>query len=337
MNTKKFGCLLIASVAVPLTLGAQTETVTNWTTGTFNTNSGWVRNDALAYQVDGQPETGQNYDAPVADQWYTDDPYNAGPPDVGATSILKHLAGWTFGTAPQGHNSVLFGGYGLADDIVPGSIDPSLYRSFTLLPLTETVTFSADFGLINSTGSYPDKDRFGFELLNAAGDVSLAQFIFNPAASTSGPNALGMQWISGGVTNNIADIFYGALYRLTATLEGSTFDLTLSGLVTQTNGVGVVTNYVVTNSFLLVSGGALFGGSALDFGTLGVNWELSGTNTADAGSNYMILNSATVLSTLTVIPEPGTWAVAALLLGGLATRVLRRRSASCQSHEVKGA
>jgi len=334
MNTKKFGCLLLASVAVPLTLGAQIETVTNWTTGTFNTNSGWVRNDALAYQVDGQPETGQNYDAPVADQWYTDDPYDA-VLDVGATSVLKLLPGWTLGSGTAGNNSVLFGGYGLADNIVPGTLNPSLYRSFNLLPLTESVTFTADFGLIASSGLFPDKDRFGFELLNAAGDVSLAQFIFNPTASTSGPNALGMQWISGGVTNNIADIFYGSLYRLTATLEGATFDLTVSGLVTQTNGVGVVTNYVVTNSFLLVSGGALSGGSALDFGTVGVNWELSGTNTADAGSNYMILNSATVLST--VIPEPGTWAVAALLLGGLATRVLRRRSASCKSREPNGA
>jgi len=322
MNTKKFGCLLLASVAVPLTLGAQIETVTNWTTGTFNTNNGWVRNDALAYQTNGQPETGQNYDDPVADQWYTDDPYNAGLSN-GATSVLKLLPGWTLGTLGAGNNSVLFGGYGLADAINPGTAAPSLYRSFDLLPLTESVSFIADFGLIASTGLAPNKDRFGFNLLDSSGSLSLAQIVFNPTASSSGPNALGVQWLSGGVTNNIADIFYGSLYRLTATLQGTTFDLTLSGLIAQTNGVGVVTNYFVTNAFLLVSGGALANGfSATDFGTAAVNWELSSGLAADPGSNYMILNTATVLST--VIPEPGTWAVAALLLGGLATRVWRR-------------
>jgi hypothetical protein len=321
MNVKKLTAPLLL-LAFSVQLQAQIQTITNFTTGTFNTNSGWVRNDALAYQVDGQPETGQNYDAAVADQWYTDDPYNLGL-DVGATSILKLLPGWTLGSGTAGNNSVLFGGYGLADGILPGSADPSLYRSFTLMPLTETVTFTADFGLIASSGLFPNKDRFGFNLLNSDASVSLAQFLFDPTASASGPSALGMQWISGGVTNNIADIFYGSLYRLTATLEGAAFDLTVSGLTAQTNGVGVVTNYSVTNSFLLVSGGALAGGqTALDFGTVGVNWELVSGDATDAGSNYMILNNASVLST--AIPEPGTWAVAALLLGGLATRVWRR-------------
>lgn len=317
-----FFCLPSASVF------SQAQTFTNWTTDTFNTNAGWVRNDALAYEQNGQPETGQNYTGPAADQWYTDDVYNSGS-GVGATSILKHLAGWSFGTAPQGHNSVLFGGYGLADDIIPGTADPSLYRAFSLLPFTETVTFTADFGLIPSTGSFPNQDRFGFDLLNAAGDVSLAKFIFDPAASISGPTGIGMQWITDGVTNSLAQIGYGALYRISATLYDSSFDLTFSGLDAQTNGIGVVTNYTESSSFLLVSGGALSGGlTALDFGTVAVNWELfSGEagEAADAGANYMILNSASVLST--VIPEPGTWAVGGLLLVGAGAAILRRRKA----------
>jgi hypothetical protein len=315
-------CLLIAILAT--SLNAQTQAVTNFTTGGFNTNAGWIRNDALAYEVPGEPETGQNYNDPVASQWYTDDPYIDGMDPVGATSILKHFDAWTLGTAPGGNNSVLFGGYGLADNINPGTANPSLYRSFNLLPDTDSVTFSADFGIINSTGSFPNKDRFGFNLLDSTGTISLAQFLFDPAAASG--SGLGMQWISGATTNDIADIAYASLYRMSVTMQGTAFDLTMSSLQTQTNGSGTITNYLVTNSFLLVSGGALANGlTALDFGTAAVNWELLSGDAATAGNNYMILNDVTVLST--VIPEPGTWAVAALLLAGVTTRLWRRRVA----------
>jgi hypothetical protein len=317
-------CLLIFSVAVPV--NAQVQVVTNFTTGGFNTNAGWIRNDALAYEVPGEPETGQNYNEPVANQWYTDDPYVPGVaplPDVGATSILKHFDTWTLGTAGGGNNSVLFGGYGLADDILPGTANPSLYRSFSLLPLTESVTFSADFGIINSTGSFPNKDRFGFNLLDSTGTISLAQLLFDPASAT-GPG-LGMLWISGSTTNNLGTIAYGALYRMSVAMEATSFDLTFSSLATETNSFGTITNYLVTNSFLLVSGGQLANGlTALDFGTAAVNWELLSGDATVAGNNYMILNDVTVLST--VIPEPGTWAVAALLLAGVTTRLWRRRA-----------
>ncbi len=312
-------CLFISVLAT--SLNAQTQVVTNFTTGGFNTNAGWIRNDSLAYEVPGEPETGQNYNDPVASQWYTDDPYDAGL-DVGATSILKHFDTWTLGTAGGGNNSVLFGGYGLADNIDPGTANPSLYRSFNLLPDNDSVSFSADFGIINSTGSFPNKDRFGFNLLDSTGTISLAQFLFDPAAA-AGPG-LGMQWISGSTTNVIADIAYASLYRMSVTMQGAAFDLTMSSLQTQTNSFGTITNYLVTNSALLVSGGALANGlTALDFGTAAVNWELLSGDSAVAGNNYMILNDVTVLST--VIPEPGTWAVAALLLAGLTTRLWRRR------------
>ncbi len=313
-------CLLIFAVAVPL--NAQVQVFTNFTTGNFNTNAGWDRNDALAYEVPGQPETGQNYNDPVASQWYTDDPYNA-VDDVGATSILKHFSTWTLGTAPGGNNSVLFGGYGLADDIVPGSANPSLFRSFNLLPDTESVTFSADFGIIPPTGSYPNKDRFGFNLLDSTGTISLAQFLFDPAAAAG--SGLALLWISGSTTNLLADIGYGALYRMNVTMEAASFDLTISSLATETNSLGTITNYLVTNSVLLESGGALANGlTALDFGTVAVNWELLSGDSTDAGDNYMILNDVTVFST--VIPEPGTWAVAALLLAGVTFRLWRRRA-----------
>jgi hypothetical protein len=291
-----------------------------WTTGTFNTNAGWVRNDALAYQVVGQPETGQNYDASLADQWYTDDPFNAGPSN-GATSILKLISGWTLGDAGAGNNSVLFGGYGISDGIVPGTATPSIYRSFAAFDTGVDVTFTADFGLIPSSGLFPNKDRFGFNLLDSTGTVSLAEFVFNPAASGSGPAALGVQWVSGASTNDVADIAYGALYRITVALSDNTLDLTMEGLIAQTNGVGVVTNYATTNGVTLVSAGAIANSlTASDFQTVSMNWQLVSDDAGDPGDNYMLVNN------VSVVPEPSTYALlglAACVVGYMTRRRVR--------------
>jgi len=297
---------------------ASGSSAAEWTTGTFNTNSGWIRNDALAYQVTGQPETGQNYDTPVTDQWYTDDPYNPGL-DVGATSVLKLISGWTLGNLADGNNSVLFGGYGLADGIAPGSANPSIYRSFSEFAPAVNPILVADFGLIPSTGLAPSKDRFGFTLLDSAGTVSLAQFLFNPAAGLFGPNSLGVQWVSGGVTNDIANISYGALYRLTVELSDETFNMSIASVIAQTNEVGVVTNYATTNGVTLVSGGAIANSlSASDFQTVAMNWQLLSEDPADPGDNYMLVNS------VSVVPEPSTYALLALAALGVGYAMRRR-------------
>jgi hypothetical protein len=289
-----------------------------WTTDFFNTNSGWVRNDALAYEVSGEAETGQNYDAVATDQWYTDDPFNVVLSN-GATSILKHFDGWSLGTAQEGNNSVLFGGYGLQSDILPGTAAPSLYRSFSAFEPGETPVFVADFGIIPSSPSYSNKDRFGFNLLDATGTVSLAQFIFNPAASLFGPGALGMQWIADASTNDIANISYGALYRITVALNDGEFDLTMASIIAQTNSVGVVTNYATTNAVSLVTGGAIANGlTATDFQTIAMNWELvAGEN--DPGDNYLLVNN------VSVVPEPSTYALLAMAALGAVYWARRRR------------
>ena len=304
----------------------------NWTTGNFSTNTGWIANDALAYQTNtgGVSETGQNYSDAFSSQWFTDDPYNAGS-NVGASSVVFWLQNFTLGSLSSGNNSVLFGGYGLADGIFPGSSSPSIYRSFNSLLTTnsEFVTFSVDFSIISSAVSDPDPsydwdDSFGFNLLDASGATSLAKFSFNRAAASGTNNLLGVQWIGNGATNTLADIQYGSLYRLTATLSGNTFDLSLGGLSTQTNGVGDVTGYLLVTNQNLVTGGLLSGGgSALDFETVALDWELESGNAASPGSNYMVMNTATVYSQ--VVPEPATWATGALLLTGVAASVIRRR------------
>jgi hypothetical protein len=306
-------------VALLLTLGCGiSASASDWSSGTFNTNNGWIRNDALAYEVRGEPETGQNYDSEASAQWYTDDPFS-GALSNGATSILRHIAAWTFGTSQEGHNSVLFGGYGLQSDILPGIASPSIYRSFSAFDVGERVVFTVDFGLIPSSGSYPNEDRFGFNLLNGDANVSLAKIVFDPAASVTGPSGIGMQWISDGVTNSIAQIAYGALYRMTATLEGSAFDLEMAGLAAQTNGIGVVTNYVTTSSFLLVSGGDISGDlTAADFQTVSMDWDLASGDPATPGDNYLLVNN------VSVVPEPSTYALLAMASLGAAYFVRRR-------------
>ncbi len=309
----KVGHLAAAIFAIPTSALVASE----WSTGNFNTNAGWIRNDALAYETPGQPETGQNYNAPVGDQWYTDDPYNPGPSN-GATSVLKLIAGWTLGDATAGNNSVLFGGYGLADGIVPGTSSPSLYRSFSSFTGGTNPILVADFGIIASTGLAPNKDRFGFNLLDSTGTTSLAQFVFNPTASGSGPAALGVQWISGATTNNVADVSYGALYRITVELSDTTFDMSMAGLIAETNGVGVVTNYATTNGFLLVNDGLIDNSlTAADFQTVAMNWDLLSGDPNDAGDNYLLVNE------VSVVPEPSTYAL--LLTAALGAACVLRR------------
>ncbi len=290
-----------------------------WTTDYFNTNAGWVRNDALAYEVPGEPETGQNYDSTVAKQWYTDDPFNVTLSN-GATSILKHVSGWSLGTAQEGNNSVLLGGYGLQSDIVPGTAAPSLYRSFSAFEAGETPVFVADFGIIPSTGSYPNKDRFGFSLLDATGTVSLAQFLFNPAASAFGPGSLAVQWINGASTNDIADIAYGALYRLSVELTDDTFNVSMASIIAETNGLGVITNYATTNGVALVTGGAIANSlNASDFQTVSMDWQLLSEDPDEPGDNYMLVNN------VSVVPEPSSYALLALAALGMAYWARRRR------------
>lgn len=306
--------MLMVVALAPVELSAA-----EWTTGNFNTNNGWVRDDALAYEVAGQPETGQNYASPAADQWYTDDPFD-GALSNGATSVLKHFDGWTLGTASQGNNSVLFGGYGLQSGVLPGTSTPSIYRSFSAFGAGTNPIFVADFALIASTPSYPNKDRFGFNLLDSSGTVSLAQFVFNPAASLFGPNSLGVQWVDGASTNDIANISYGALYRLTVELNNDTFDMTMASVVAQTNGVGVVTNYVATNAVALINDGAIANSlTAGDFQTVSMNWDLLAGDPSDPGNNYMLVNQ------VSVVPEPSTYVLLSIAGLGAGAYYWRRR------------
>jgi hypothetical protein len=327
----------VVLLTAPTIVSAQlTTTVTNFASGTsvtnqFNTNSGYER----TFSIEEQP----NYPTGA---WATTDPYNP-VTEAGSTSLVAFINNWTPLLSGSGNNSVYFGGYNADSGTLPGIADPSIYYSFnsSVAGINDLVSYTVDFGIIGPSVdyslTYTNKDLFGFSLRDASG-ASMAAFTFNPFAATS-TNGLRVQWeqngtnvIADGVTFKNFDIQYGGLYRLTATAQGGSLDLSIAGLNTQNGGPGVgITNYAVVTNASIITGGALSTGfTAADFERASIDWELTSDDPSLPGANYMIINASSVISTLEVIPEPGTWVAAGLLLllaGGVAARRRRAESA----------
>jgi len=329
--------LLPLWIATAVTAQAQlitnTTVVTNYASGPdqtnqFRTTNGYGPN---FFSLDGTPTN-----APSSQQWQTTDPYDP-VTDLGATSQMQYVNGWTSLLSGSGNKSVLFGGYAADGGVLPAIADPSLFYNFSSVidgGPNGSATYSIDFGLIaNPSVSFTNKDIFSFGLL-ATNGASLASFSFNPFTASL-TNGLRVQWeqngtnvVADGTTFKNVDIKYGTLYRMTATVLGSSVNMSIAGLVTQTNGSGVITNYAVVTNVGIVTGGALSSGyTAADFERASIDWELTSNDPAEPGSNYLLINSIAVVSEIvSVIPEPGTWATALLLLGG-AAYAARRRSA----------
>jgi hypothetical protein len=330
---------LISAFFLHCNVSAQVTVITNWSTGTsqtnqFNTNNGYI---AAGSSLDGQATN-----APAAQQWQTTDPYDS-VTDRGSSSSLQFLSGWTAGVSPGGNNSVRFGGFGVDfGAYLPGITNPILYREFdsVLVSPADAVTFSIDFSIIGPSPDlnafYTNRDYFSLSFMSSSGASNLATIVFNPFTSTlPGGTGFRADWIQNGtnvVTNGstFSGISFNnnSLWRLNATLAGSAIDLTLSGLIPQ-SGAGVgITNYLVTNTRTVISGGALSAGlTAADFERLDIGWELTSGSVATPGANYMIINAMSVVSELQVIPEPSTWVAAGILValaGGIAARKRRK-------------
>lgn len=323
---------------------AQIQTITNWATGPSPTNQFSLTNGYIAggSSLDGQPTN-----APSSQQWQTTDVYNP-TNGLGSSSSLDFLGGWTAGLPSNlggNNNSVRFGGFGVElNAYMPGITNPLLYRTFDSVLITsqDTVSFSMDFSLIGPSstlsGFFTNRDFFSINLRESTGTNSLAKIVFNPFTTNYSGNAFRPQWVQNG-TNVVAngttytaiDFTNNALWRLNATISNNLIDLSLSGLIPQ-SGVGVgITNYLVTNTFNVISGGALSTGlTAANFERLDIGWELSSGSISAPGANYMIINGMSVISQ--VIPEPGTWAAAAIMLiGGSAVALRRRRQVKVEA------
>ena len=321
---KPYRIVLLAFLGVLISSPADAQifsTNLNWTTGYFNAADGYAPPGTSS--LDGAPTN-----APSSEQWKTTDPYNNGT-GLGSTSLMSFVPGWTYGTSGSGNQSVYFGGYDLAGGIFPGIADPSLYREFT--PFTGSpgvapyaTVWSVDFGIIDF-GLTSVNNTFAFDLRTANNASSLAQFQFAYATN----NLLDVQWYKDGVLQSSPfQIQYGGLYRLTATMFESGFDLAIGGFDAQTNNVGTVTNFLLVTNQTILSGAAYSGSfTRADFATTAMDWLLVSTNLGDLGSQSLIINQMSVNDVSTVVPEPATWA-AGLSLLGIAAFIVWRRKAS---------
>ena len=301
---------------------------TNVDTGNWNTNAGW----STAISIDGQ-----NTNAPNSQQWVETDAYD-NVSGLGGTAFLNQVAGYTPTNAP-GNTSLLQGGWDLGNSILPGATNPTVYRSFvpTSLPTgqRDNVWTFAQFSIAPPISNTNNQDAFGFEIWNGApggGGTSLGKFMFGRqyAFDPSNTNALGFAWTLDGAvqnTNNAAltgewEIFYSANYRFNLAVQSNNqITLSLDTLAAASNNYAFVTNTT------LIRNGALggVGSTALDYNTVSINWELANTNFNNPGDNFIIVNNLEVVTT--TVPEPGTWAVGALLLAAVADRIRRRRKA----------
>jgi hypothetical protein len=292
-------------------------TNTNFTTGFFNTNDGWVRGDFV---------TGQNASDPAVQRWQGNDPENEISPGVfvGGTDVIQFVTGYTPFGSGSGSSSLIQGGVYAGIGYVPGTTNVQLWRSFTPDTSLEspTVSFFVEWSLAGSLDpTYPELDTFAFDLRNAANNTDLLSLQFTPGINIIS-NAYTLQAIAtGAATDTLLDIPYSALNQMRVDITGSTYNLEYWRINSSTRAV-------ITNLTLVTGGSLATSTSALDFATVGIDWELTSGDPNDPGSNFLVVNQMNVQTAGNVVPEPATWAVGALLLGGVAHRLMRRRGQS---------
>ena len=311
-NTAKLLWLLSTAIAlVGSSPGFAQVTETNYNAQNFNTNAGYVRGSGIISTVQ-----------PSGLRWQGNDPYNTNT-FTGETDLVARVAGYT--PSPLANSSLIQGGLGVVDSIFPGTTNVQVWKTFN--PSTTafdnpTVSFFVEWSLIPSLAGAPYNlnDTFSFDLRNAANSLSLLTLQLTPGIATQ-PNSYTLQTIASGVgTNSRVELAYQSLFQVQVDMTASSYNMQLW----QINS----TNRAVITNVSLVTGGSLSTGmTALDFATIGVDWELASANAAEPGSNYLIANQFQVTTSGTVIPEPATWASAALLALSAAYVARRRKKA----------
>jgi hypothetical protein len=300
---KKQLIALVTAAASIASLQAQT-TIVNYSTGGtnvpgstgyFNTSEGWT-GGITAWQ-------GQGGGVPLASGTW-------GGSGAGG-SFIDNYAGYTPGGA--GNNS---GSIGLEPSL-PTSLPITLNRSFTPMPTATftniTVSFVAEFSVFDLGIPTVNNDAFVFDL-NAGGLSALA---FNLQAGTGGSGDYAVT-TGGGIGSSIVDLFYDSVYSMQIDITGTSW----TGTFYEVQFPSGARNFINPASF---SGSLANGLSASQINNLEIEWVVESGDVNDLGTVALIANEFTITSTGDPIPEPGTWAMAALLISGAAATIYRRR------------
>ena len=276
--------LICVAAAIPMVANAQ---VSGYSAQNFNTNDGYVRGVGII-----------NPAQPASLRWEGNDPYNTNTL-LGETDLVTRLAGYS--TPPVADSSVLQGGTFVDEGFLPGTNNVKIWKTFNAYSNNSSVSWLADWAIINSTNSV--RDSFGFDLRGSNNTTSLLRLNFLPNSSSN----YTLQVI--GASSQIwGTLGYDAIFNAQVDITGSAYSLSFEQVDENRNPIISYTNAL---------SGALSSGSAASFDTIGVDWVLvSGDNLAP-GSNYIVVND------LQVVPEPST--VALLSLAGLAIGFLYRR------------
>lgn len=313
---------------------------TNLNVNYWSTGAGWADTTGFPPGISIVTDTNAGGAAPAGQQWSTTDPFNGTTGDVG---VLQSNAFTDVNGNPAdpatGGQTFNFGGQVVEDNgYLLGSANPSYYKSWTRNYNDANAVWSfAEFAIIGPSATYgtlTNQDAFGFSLWTGAPGVgtALAEFKFGrqytTGASLGDPDRIGFAWFLNGVqqTTNMASgltadwaILYNQVYRLNVSVD--TNNLMNVSLDTINNG-----GNFVTNTSFITNGAIGTGTTWMDYNTVSIDWALASGNPNLPGYNYINVNTVEVVAT--TVPEPGTWAIGALLLGGLAARVYRRRQAA---------
>lgn len=320
---------------------------TNLNVNYWSTGAGWADTTGVDPGISIVSETNAGGAAPAGQAWSTTDPFdiNNATGDVGVLQINAFTdANGNPADPATGGQTFSFGGQyaGAPNFYLPGVTNPSYYKTWTpnYNDANAVWTF-AEFAIVgpsaNYNGTFTNQDAFGFSLWNGAPGVgtALAEFKFGRQYATGGaltdPDKIGFAWFLDGVqqTTNMASgltaewaAFYNQNYRLNVSVgTNNLMNVSLDTI----NGAG---NFVTNTTF--ITNGAIGSGTTwMDYNTISIDWALASGSPSSPGYNYINVNTIEVVAT--TVPEPGTWAIGALLLGGLAARVYRRRQVAALS------
>lgn len=291
--------LLASGMAASVFYPALASGQTNYSADNFNTNAGYLRGSGIS-----------SPNQPANLRWQGNDPYDPNTL-LGETDLVARVSGYT--PSPLANSSVIQGGLGVGDGVLPGTNSVRIWKTFTP---SATSILTAEWSLIPSLEGAPYNlaDTFAFDLRDAGNASSLLKVQLTPGINIQS-NSYTLQVLAAGApTQTVIDLGYQGLFQVEVALNNTSWNLSLSQINSTNRSVIVA----YTN---LASGVLSTGTTAADFATFGLDWDLASGNNLEPGSNYIILND------VLVVPEPSTYALLGMAVLGLLVFLGRQRRA----------